>query len=111
MEKSHHLSLDIYLVTSSFPASERYGLCGQLSRATVSIGSNIAEGAAKSSDAEFRRFLGIAMNSASEVDYQLLLSKDLGFIDEETQARLTSDVQDVKRMLGGLVRRLSTQEK
>ena len=51
------------------------------------------------------------MGSASEVDYQLLLSKDLGFVDEETQARLTSDVQDVKRMLGGLVRRLSTQEK
>lgn len=82
-EKSHHLALDIYLVASSFPASERYGLCGQLSRATVSIGSNIAEGAAKSSDAEFRRFLGIAMNSASEVDYQLLLSKDLGFIDDD----------------------------
>jgi four helix bundle protein len=72
----------------------------------VSIGSNIAEGAARLSDKDFRRFMGIALGSASELEYQLLLSKDLSFIDEEDRALLEADAGNVKRMLSGLIRSL-----
>jgi four helix bundle protein len=109
-QKSHHLSLEIYLATSSFPTTERYGLTSQLRRASVSVASNIAEDTARSSDRDFRRFLGIAMSFASELEYQLLLSKDLEFINEEQHTRLSTDVQDVKRMLSGLIRSLGSSE-
>jgi four helix bundle protein len=109
-QKSHHVALEVYRITTDFPTSERYGLTGQMRRASVSIGSNIAEGATRLSDGDFRRLVGIAMGSASELEYQLLLSKDLGFIDEHPYEHLVVEVQEVKRMLGGLIRSLSNQD-
>jgi len=76
--KAHNLTLDIYKANKSFLREEMYGLTSQIRRASVSIGSNIAEGSCRKGDAEFARFLQMAAGSASEVEYQLLLAKDLG---------------------------------
>ena len=108
-QKSHRVAVEIYRVTNDFPASERSGLAGQMRTASVSIGSNIAEGAMRSSDRDFRRMVGIAIGSASELKYRLVLSKDLGFIGEQPYALLIVAIRDVKRILGRLIRSLSNQ--
>jgi four helix bundle protein len=77
-EKSHLLVLDIYQHLSSFPKEERFGLADQIRRAAVSIPANIAEGCGRGSDADFARFIQIAMGSASELEYEILLSKRSG---------------------------------
>lgn len=82
-KQSRILCTDIYSVTSDFPDAEKFGLTNQLRRASVSIPSNIAEGASRSSGKDFSRFLEIAIGSAYEVETQLLISSDLGFIDEQ----------------------------
>ena|SRR5215467_5979134 len=78
--KAHDLTLRIYEVTRSFPREETYGLTSQIRRSAASIASNIAEGCGRTGKAELRRFLEIAMGSASEVEYQLLLAEDLGYL-------------------------------
>jgi len=105
-EKSHALTLGVYKVTASFPRDERYGLSGQIRRACVSIPANIAEGCGRTGDAEFGRFLQVAMGSASELEYHLLLAKDLGFVDLAAYSRLHTGVAEVKRMLSAFLRRL-----
>ncbi len=104
---SHSLTLDVYDVTSSYPAHELYGLSSQLRPACSSIPTNIAEGCARGSDADFARFLYHAMASASEVEYLVLLSHDLGYISPEVFERLTSEAQRSKRMLASFLRRLN----
>ena len=91
---------------ASFPAAERFGLTSQLRRAAVSIPANIAEGSVRSSDADFARFLHIALGSASETDYYLLLARDLTFLDGATYDRLDPDLQEIKRMLAALISRV-----
>jgi four helix bundle protein len=81
-EKSHCLTLDIYGRTASFPKHELYGLTSQIRRCSASLGANIAEGCGKRGSNEFQRYLQIASGSASELDYHLLLSRDLGFLPE-----------------------------
>jgi len=104
--KSHARTLEVYACTRSFPQSERYGLVNQLQRATASIPSNLAEGCGRGSDADFARFVQIAMGSASEVEYQLLLSRDLGYIPKDQYRILEASITEIKRMLSGLLRRL-----
>ena len=98
-QKAYGLTLKIYKATESFPVREQYGLTTQIRRAAVSIPCNIAEGCAKNSDADFARFLDIAMGSASEVECQLLLAKDLQYLRHETYAELNDEVVEVKREL------------
>lgn len=105
-EKSHGLVLQIYGATGQFPRSEDFGLAGQLRRAAISIPSNIAEGCGRGSDGELRRFLALAMGSANELEYQLLLAKDLGYIIENDYVALATNVDEVKRRLSGLINRL-----
>ena len=81
-QKSFLLAKDIYKITRKLPQTEIYGITSQLRRASVSIPTNIAEGAGKGSNADFRRFLHIAFGSASEVEYLLFLSTELKFISE-----------------------------
>jgi len=98
-EKGHHLALKIYQVTSEFPKYEIYGLTSQLRRAAVSIPTNIAEGCGRETDAELARFCQIATGSASEVEYLLLLSHDLGLIKDPEYEPYNQEVNEVKRML------------
>ena len=105
-EKSHQMALAIYKVTAIFPKEELYGLTSQVRRASMSIPTNIAEGCGRNTDADFARFLQMAMGSASETEYQLLLSLDLGFLNKEQYDKLNPDVTEVKRMLASLLKTL-----
>lgn len=105
-KKAHCLVLETYKHTESFPASETYGITAQLRRASVSIPTNIAEGAAKGSNADFARFLQIAFGSASEVEYLFLLARELNFINEAIYAQLNSQTVEVKKMLSGFIKKL-----
>lgn len=107
-QKAHQLTLAVYRVTAGFPPDERYGLTSQIRRASASIPANIAEGCGRQSDAEFMRFLYIAMGSASELDYHLLLAHDLQFIGTEVYQRLSQDMVEVKRMLNGFIQKLKS---
>ena len=105
-EKAHQLALAVYKATKSFPKEEIYGLTSQIRRASMSIPTNIAEGCGRNTDAEFARFLQIAMGSASETEYQLLLSHDLGFLTKVQYEKLNNDVTEVKRMLTSFIQTL-----
>lgn len=105
-EKAHQLALAVYKVTKSFPKEELYGLTSQIRRASMSIPTNIAEGCGRQTDAEFARFLQIAMGSASETEYQLLLARDLEFLPNEQYQNLHNDVTEVKRMLTSFMQTL-----
>jgi four helix bundle protein len=102
-KRAHKLALEIYRSTDSYPDRERYGLVAQLRRAAVSVVSNIAEGAGRKSDRELARFLRIARGSACEVECQLLLSRDLGFLQPDSWVGLDSDCREVSKMLNGLI--------
>jgi four helix bundle protein len=105
-QKAHSLTLDVYFATRRFPATEQYGLTSQLRRSSVSVGSNLAEGCGRGSDSDFARFCQIAMGSACEVEYQLLLAQELNYLASDEHERLAEQVQEVKRMLTALLNRL-----
>lgn len=88
-EKAYEFTLEVYGVTARFPREELYGLIAQLRRAAASISANIAEGCGRDGEAELRRFLRIGLGSANEVEYHLLLAKDLRFLREEEFRKLT----------------------
>src|SRR6185503_15511475 len=98
-EKAHQLTLEIYKVTEHFPKEELYGLTSQLRRASASIAANIAEGFGRGGNVELARFLQIAIGSAYEVEYHILLAKDLSIITKEVNDRLQAHIIEVKRML------------
>ena len=105
-EKSHLLALSVYRCTTSFPKEELFGLTSQLRRSAVSIPSNIAEGSCRSGDTEFSRFLQIAMGSASELDYQLLLAHDLKYINDQDYVNLNQETVKTKQMLSTFIKKL-----
>lgn len=105
-EKAHHLTLEIYRVTASFPRVESYGLTSQMRRASASICANLAEGCGRDGDAELARYCGIARGSASELEYHLLLARDLHMIDGPAHDRLAHETIEIKRMLTGLMQKL-----
>ncbi|HET9307543.1 MAG TPA: four helix bundle protein [Candidatus Sulfotelmatobacter sp.] len=102
-DKAHALTLDVYKASKSFPREEMYGLTSQMRRASVSIGANIAEGACRKGDVDFARFLQIAVGSASESEYHLLLARDLQLIGSSDYRRLSGEAVEVKRMLASLM--------
>ncbi len=93
---SHSLTLETYKMTFSFPKEELYGLTSQLRRAVSSIPTNISEGCGRQSDKEFNQFLNIALGSACETEYLLILSKDLSYISEETFEVLNKQINTIK---------------
>ena len=107
-EKAHQLTLLVYKSTAAFPQDERYGLTSQIRRASISIPTNIAEGCGRGSDADFAHFLQIAMGSACETEYQLLLSYDLGYLPQEAYCALRDGLLEVKRMISSLLKTLRT---
>lgn len=106
-EKAHHLTLAVYKVTTIFPRDEQYGLTSQLRRACASVPPNIAEGCGRGSEAEFARFLQIAMGSASELEYHLLLARDLNLLRQVEYEHLDQEITDVKRMLTSFIQKLN----
>ena len=94
----------IYKATSTFPKEEKYGLTSQIRRSVVSISSNIAEGAARGGNKEFIRFLFISLGSNAELETQLIIAQELGFIDQESFEELNAKTNSIARMLMGLIR-------
>jgi four helix bundle protein len=105
-QRAVEMSLAIYKLTSSFPASERFGLTNQLRRASVSVASNIAEGYGKSSKGEYVSFLGHARGSNGEIQTQLVISKGLGFGSQESMRQAESLSDEVGRMLVVMMKKL-----
>lgn len=97
----------VYKATVTFPREEMYGLTSQIRRASGSISANIAEGCGRSSEIEFARFLQIAFGSASELEYHLLLSHDLGLLQVSDYETLAGEVVEVKRMLTSFIQKLT----
>lgn len=107
--KAMALTKDIYRITSSFPGEERFGLTNQMRRAAVSIPSNVAEGHARVGRNEFRHFISVAMGSTAELETQILLSADLGYLQESEKENLSMRLDTIGKMLRGLYKSLSTQ--
>ena len=105
-QKSHELVLDVYRATSGFPLTEQYGLTSQIRRSAASTPSNIAEGSGRGGAVELARFFQIALGSASELEYQLLLASELKYLSHEDHERLSSKVIEVKKMLTAFIRRI-----
>jgi four helix bundle protein len=99
----------VYEATQDFPKQELYGLTAQLRRAAASIPANIAEGCGRSGNAELGRFLQIAMGSTSELEYHLLLARDLGLLPEASYGRLIDETHELERMLSTLVRKVKAE--
>ena len=106
-QKAHQLTLAIYQLTAGFPREELYGLTTQLRRCCSSIAANLAEGCGRNGDAEFARFCSIAMGSASELEYHLLLARDLKLIKPKEYEELAQHAIELKRMLSGLLQKLN----
>lgn len=101
-KESIKLVKEIYIITKCFPKEELYGLTNQIRRAVVSVPSNIAEGAARKSNKEFSQFLSISLGSLAEVETQLIISKELDYIQDIVEP--SDKVNSIRRMLIGLMR-------
>ncbi len=106
-QKARVLVAEIYRNTYKFPAEELYGLRNQVRRAAVSVPSNIAEGHRRGSDKEFKQFLNIARGSLAEVETQVILSNDLKYINDAATQKLLEQVEEIGKMLNGLMNSLS----
>jgi four helix bundle protein len=106
-EKCHQLTLAVYKESRAYPKEEMYGLTNQTRRAASSVPTNIAEGCGRGTDPDFARFLQIAMGSASELDYHLLLARDLGMLRTEAYDGLLPMLLEAKRMLAALIRKVN----
>ncbi len=105
-ELADQLVLEIYRVAKKFPKDEMFGLTSQIRRAAVSVASNIVEGCARSSQADFLRFLDIAFGSLREAEYQLTIAHRLGYTDTEESERLAGIADEAARVLAGLIKSL-----
>jgi len=100
------LTLEVYRITESFPPSERFGLTSQLRRAAISVASNIGEGHARSTRGEFRNFLSVARGSAIEVEVQLFLAEQIGYVGSPMLVKARGYCESISRMITRLKRAL-----
>jgi four helix bundle protein len=105
-ELADDVALLIYRATSKFPQEELYGITSQMRRAAVSVHSNIVEGCARESQADYLRFLSISFGSLRELSYQVSLSKRLGFLNSQDWSRIEPKITETEKVLGGLIRSL-----
>lgn len=105
-QKSYQLCIDVYRITKDFPNEERFGLTSQIRRAVVSIPSNIAEGYGRKTTSEYIQALYVAYGSNCELETQIMLSGDLGYIKNENKKKLQESIGEVERMLKALIRSL-----
>jgi four helix bundle protein len=110
-EKAHNLALLVYKHTQPFPKQELFGITSRMRRAAVSIPTNIAEGCGRAGNGDFARFLYIAMGSASELEYLLLISLDLGYLDRIDYKELDVAATEVKRMLASLISKVNADRR
>jgi len=108
-QKAHGLTLALYQLTARFPREELYGLTTQIRRSSASIAANLAEGCGRNGDAELARFCSIALGSASELEYHLLLAKELHLVQAKDHRGLMEQTIEVKRMLCALVSKLTAE--
>lgn len=105
--KSHQLTLDAYAISATLSHPKYFNFRDQLLRSAVSVPANIAEGCGRAGNRDFRRFLRHSLGSACELEYHLLLARDLGLVPESKHRPLALQAVEVKRMLVGLIRRLT----
>lgn len=105
-EKAHTLTLTIYKSTEQFPKQELYSLTNQIQRATVSIPANTAEGCGKDSDAELKCYFSIAMGSSSELEYLLLLARDLGYLHAGIYQFIQNNLVEIRKKLNAFIQKL-----
>lgn len=108
-QKSHDLTLLVYAATRAFPKEELFGLTSQIRLSCASVAANIAEGCGRGSDSELRRFMQIAMGSASELEYHFLLAKDLNLLHSKTHDDLNNRVCGFKKMLTPFIKKLTAE--
>lgn len=108
-QRSHALTLKIYKITIQFPSQELYGLTSQMRRSSASLSTNLAEGCGCDSENELVRFFTIATGSSSELEYQLLLAKDLQYIDETTFNEINKEIIEIRMMLYSFIRKIRKQ--
>ena len=102
-QKSHKLVLKIYKITKNFPQEEKFGLISQMRRASVSVTANIVEGFRKISKRDKINFYNIAQSSSDELRYFVILVKDLGYLNNIKKQEISKDVDEVGKMLNGLI--------
>jgi four helix bundle protein len=102
-KRAHQLVLEVYKATNTFPKEEMFGLTRQIRRAGASVPANIAEGCGRGSQREFAQYLQVSMGSVTELEYHLLLARDLTFLSEDRHSVLDGEVSGVRRMLSGLL--------
>lgn len=105
-QKAHNLTINVYKLTSELPSDEKFGLTSQIRRCAVSIESNLAEGCGRDSDKELARFVDISMGSSFELRCQLLIARDLGYVNFSQYQLFESKILEVNKMLGGLLKKL-----
>ena len=108
-KRAYELALEVYSCSSGFPQSEAFGLASQMRRAAVSVVSNIAEGYGRGHRGEYIQFLRMAYGSSGELETQLMLSKDLGYLNDEEFKRGSSLLLEVQKMLGSMLRRFGSE--
>jgi four helix bundle protein len=108
-QRSYQLCLEIYKITKGFPDEEKYGLTSQLRRAAVSVPSNVSEGYGRKTTPEYIQFLYIAYGSVCEIETQILLSGDLGYISNGRLEMLKEGIREVERMLKASIRSLENK--
>ncbi len=104
--EAHQLVLSVYMSTASFPSAEQFGITRQMRRSAASIATNFAEGCGRGSDADFARFIQMGLGSASELEYQILLTTDLGYLPPRDSEQLTEHIKVIQRMATALLIKL-----
>ena len=105
-QKGIEMVKGVYLLTGTFPRTERFGLVDQIRRAAVSIPSNIAEGHARQHEKEFRQFLHVSLGSLAELDTQLTIAAELGYVGGSDREALYAQIVELRRMVSGLLKRV-----
>jgi len=103
-QKSMELAKAVYQVTGAFPAKETYGIISQMRRSAVSVPSNIAEGFMRRYNKEYKQFLHIALGSLAELETQILLSEELGFLKKDINKDILADITELNKMVAGLIK-------
>lgn len=109
-QKSRELVKEIYQITSDYPQLEKFNLCSQMQRAAVSVPSTIAEGSGRGSNSDFARFLDMSMGSSHELETQLFVSFDLGYISQEVLDGFLDNLWEIQKMISGLIKKLRSKK-